>query len=230
MKKLLNNIFDALLLFLSQEARIFRYSLSYCLILALFPTVIVIFTMFYMGFFDIEKIIDVNQMIEISKSFKLDQFITPLIETLQKNPFTNLGSSIITILISCFMASNSLYSFMLITAQQEKFATYGLLIRIKAVFVFIGLILSILGIVIIAYLSPVRIRTIGIFAIFVFLYLFFRSLSFVKRPIWYGLPGTIFSGVAIGILSFMFLKVLEIVNYGSIYGTLASLMGALLAV
>lgn len=230
MKRLVDCMINATMNFLSQEARIFRYALSYCLILALFPTVIVIFTLFYTGVFDVGKVVGIGQIISISKSFKLDQFIVPLLETLQDKPLTNITSSIVTILISCFMASNSLYSFMLITAQQEKFRTYGILIRIKAIFVFIGLMLSILGIVIIAYISPVRIRTVGLIAVFVFLYLFFRSLSFAKRPIWYGLAGTLFSGITIGIFSFLFVKVLEFINYGSIYGTLAGVMGALLAI
>jgi membrane protein len=230
MREFFSNFVKGIVRFFSQESRIFRYSLSYCLILALFPTVIVIFTLFYTGVFDIERIIDPKQIVDIAKSFKLDLFIVPILDTLEKKPMTNIVSSIVTILISCFMASNSLYSFMLVTAQQEKFRTYGILIRIKAVFAFISLIGSILVIATIAYFAPIKIHTLSIIFLFVFLYLFFRTLSFAKRPLTYALPGTFFSAITIVLFSFLFVKILQFFQYGSIYGALASVVGALLAI
>lgn len=231
MKKLIDCVFEAVLDFISQEGRIFRYSLSYCLLLALFPTMLIVFALFQSGVLDISRIIDLEQITEEVSRFLPAEFIVKFIEDLESSKaYPSLISSIITVFISCYMASNSLYSFMLVTAQQENFKTYGLLIRIKALFMFIMLLGTVIGVAVLAYYSPIKIATVTVWALFVFLYLFFRMLSFAKRPIWYGLPGTLFTGLALAILSKLYVELLNIFSYGSIYGSAATVMISLLSI
>lgn len=225
MKKHIQHIFKAILECTSQEGRIFRYSLSYCLLLALFPSLIIIVIMFQNG------LIDMDIILGLIYQFVPQTFIEPFIEYVVDKDYVNGLSSTIALLVSCYMASNSFYSFMLISAKEEEFKTYGFLIRIKSVLVF-SLFISI-GVVvtyIISY-SSIAGSLLSIIEIFIVLYMFYRTLSFAKRCVWYGLPGALFSSVAIVIVGAIFFELIKVfTSYHNIYGPLAGFAIALLAI
>lgn len=225
MKKLFQHIFKAILECTSQEGRIFRYSLSYCFLLALFPSLIIAVIMFHEG------LIDMQIVLKLVYQFVPQSFIEPFIEYIVEKEYATGLSSTIALVVSCYMASNCFYSFMLISASEEEFKTYGILIRMKAILVF-GLF--IISCIIVGYLiSNISLHSpfITMTGAFVILYIFYRTLSFAKRCFWYGVPGALFSSITIVFVGGLISDVIRtFTSYQSIYGPLASLATALLAI
>ncbi|MFV0396139.1 MAG: YhjD/YihY/BrkB family envelope integrity protein [Coprobacillaceae bacterium] len=225
MKKTIQHTFSAILEYTSQEGRIFRYSLSYCFLLALFPSLIIVVIMFQNGF------IEMDTILHLIYQFVPQTFIEPFVDYITEKVYTTGISTVITLGVSCYMASNSFYSFMLISANEEEFKTYGILIRIKSLVVFAFFIVVIIFIGFIVQQGFIDNSIIGFISIFMVLYFFYRTLSFVKRCIWYGLPGAIFATLTIVIVGTIFYELIKVfTSYQSIYGPLASFAIALLAI
>ena len=211
--------------YFSQEGVIFRYALSYCFLLALFPSLIIVVIMFHNG------LIAMDNILPLIYQFVPKDFIEPFIRyILNKNHNTTL-STLISFLASYYMSSNSFYSFMLISASREGFKTYSILIRLKSIVVFsvficIGILLgwiSQYGILDYTFLT--------LCGVFIILYCFYRCLTFQKRDYWYGVWGALFSSMAIILIGTIFYSwISDFTSYDSIYGPLASFVIMLLGI
>ena len=211
--------------FLSLEGSLFRYSLSYCFLLALLPGVIVSVLLFQYS------ILGVSDLLRFLYYFVPEDLIAPFVDFIMDKQYTSLFALLVASIVPCFIASKSFYSFMLISAKKESFHTSKMLIRMKSYLLFFLFIAEIVGLAIVTHLLHLHTTiSFGVGLIVIF-WLFYRSLSFERRPLRYGLVGSLFSSAAILLIAYAFLYVVNFfTSYKSMYGPLASLVILFLAV
>lgn len=211
--------------YLSLEGNMFRYSLSYCFLLALFPTIILLFFLYQ------NQIIDFKYLLQFLYHYFPKDFLEPFIVYITNKNYPSLWSILITFFPSVYLASRSFYSFMLVSASHEKFQTHNFLLRIKA---FVLFLLAIVWIVVISFFIHLSLfdGTITFMVgLFISLYMMYRILSFEKRPITYGMIGALFSTMGMVLTGMLFLQVVEIfTSYHNVYGPLGSLLTLFLSI
>lgn len=211
--------------FLSLEGSLFRYSLSYCLLLALLPGIIIVLLMFQYS------VLGVDNLLVFLYRFVPEALINPFIEFIMNKSYNSAIGVLAALIVPCYVASKSFYSFMLISATQEEFEPHKILIRIKSIGLFFIFVIGIVGVAILVhYLSWDMISGYGI-GLFVIFWLFYRMLSFEKRPFSFGLVGAFFTSIAIALVGSLFFYCINVfTSYQAIYGPLASLVVLFLAV
>ena len=132
--------------FISPQSNLFRYSLSFCLLLALLPALIVILKVFQ------SDLLDANKLASLLYGYVPKILLEPFIEYVLSQEYTTFISLIVSSVFSIYLASNAFYSFMLISMTDEKFETYSILIRIKAIMLFVLLVLGIVALAFFNYL------------------------------------------------------------------------------
>lgn len=211
--------------FLSLEGSLFRYSLSYCFLLAFLPGVIVALLLFQYS------IVGVDSLLDFLYRFVPEDLISPFVEFIMNKNYTSILAVALSLIAPCYVASKSFYSFMLISAKHESFHSHKILIRIKSIvlfFIFIALIVSLA--ILVHFLSWNVFSGFGI-GLFIVFWFFFRMLSFENRPYTYGIIGAIFTSVAILVIGYVFFYFISIFSsYQTMYGPLASLVVLFLAV
>lgn len=211
--------------FFSIEGSLFRYSLSYCLLLALLPSLILMIVLFQNSIFDL------NEILQYLYQFIPSELLEPFINYILKRDYSSMFSLIVALVTACYLASKSFFSFMMISSTQEEFKTYKILIRIKSVFLFVLFLGSVIGIGLVAHflnLNAYFTYGTGLVVVFYFLY---RLLSFEKRPVTYGLLGAIFVSVSIVCIGYGFFNVVQVfTSYESVYGSFSSLVILFLSV
>lgn len=211
--------------FTSLEGSLFRYSLSYSLLLAVLPGLFLLVLLFQYS------IIDISPLLDFLYRYIPVDLISPFIDYLLQRNDSTLISTIISLGIAVYVASQCFYSFLLFSAHHEGFKTYHFIIRIKAILLYLFFMLSLGGLGILLYLFSLS----SLFAIYLLLILFFvlfyQTLSFCKHKWHYGVLGALFSSTAIYITGVLFLWVVQtFTSYDSVYGPLASLMILFLSV
>lgn len=213
--------------FTSFEGSLFKYALSFSFLLALAPSVLVFALLFQFFYLNedilLEFIIRFLPNGDMQTLGMVVQFFT--------NQEYSLVSFFATILTSFYLASRSLFSFMLISASCEEIDVAKWAIRLKSMLLFVllaGLLVSSIYVTtnILAFI-PITAACI----MFFILYIMYRILSFRKRRITYGLLGACFSTVSIMGLAALFVTIVEeFTSYQDVYGPLASLVTLLLAI
>lgn len=205
--------------FFSIEGSLFRYSLSFCLLLALLPSLTLVIVLFQNSVFDLEEIL------QALYQFLPADFLEPFIEYIMTKDYPSFISLVVALTTACYLASKSFFSFMMISSTQENFKTYKILIRLKSIFLFVLFIASIISIGIVSHLFGFNAYItygLGLVVVFYFLY---RMLSFEKRPISYGILGAILVSVSIICIGYGFFSVIQtFTSYASIYGSFSSLV------
>ncbi len=211
--------------FFSQEGNLFRSSLGFSFLLTLFPVLI------YVVIFLQRGILNYDTTTAFIYQYLPESLIRPFIDYIMENNYNSIGALIVTTVATCLLASKSFYSFLLISAGNEDFKTYSIVIRIKAIILFVAFILGI-GLIATCGHYFIPSRTIGLGAgMIIFFYFFYRMISFEKRPWRYGIVGAIFSTIAITLVGYLFLYLVgEFTRYGSVYGPLSSMLVLLLSV
>ncbi len=211
--------------FLSLEGSLFTYSLSYCFLLALLPSLSIGIMLFQ------NSVLDIEDLLGLAYQFLPKDLIQPFVEYILDKDYNTAISLTISLIISCYVASKGLYSFMLISAKHESFETYKTLIRIKSVILFFILVSGVIAIALITHLLHLEIMiTFGV-GLVIILYLFFRMLSFKKRAITFGLVGSIFTSISIVLLGQLFFFIIfRFTSYKNVYGPLSSVVILLLSV
>lgn len=211
--------------FTSHEGSLFRYSLSFGVLLALLPTLIVVVVLFQNSVLQIEPV-----LIFVYRYLPKD-FIQPFIEYIMDKDYMGSISLIISLLVTTYVASKSFYSFMLVSARHEGFFTYKILIRIKSFVLYVLFVTCVITLGLIIHFLKLNIPftfLIGLFVVFYFLY---RIFSFERRPLSYGVHGAIFSSIMITVAGYAFFSLVkQFTSYNSIYGPLSSLVVLLLSV
>lgn len=212
-----------ILKFISPQGNLFRYSSSFCMLLGLLPSLVILLKLFQ------NEILNNPNIVNILYWYLPEVLISPFVEYILTKQYNTYLSLIVSMIISVYLASNGCYSFILIAMDDEKFKTYKILIRIKAVFLFVALIIGLLLIVFVNYFfNNYFILGIGFFILF---YFFYRFLSFKKHDFKYGIIGAFFacSGLILVAIGYIF-YVENYTRYNFLYGPLASIMVLLISI
>lgn len=211
--------------FFSQPGSLYRYSLSYCLLLAVFPSLVILVILFQNGFFDISEV--TNFIYQYIPSDVLEPFMIYIMEY----DYQDLTTVVVTIGLTSFLASRSFYTFLMISASHEGFTTYGFLLRIKAFIIFLIFIGLIICSGILFNISGISSYFPATSILLIVLYLFYRTLSFEKRPWQYGLIGAVFATILIVLIGLGYLLlVYRFTSYSNIYGPISSVIIMLLSI
>lgn len=220
--------------FMSQDSNLFVYSLSFGLLLSLAPSLIVFAMMFKYGAFVDTRVV-LELLHELHLSIDIQMMMEEIfIEFIQKD--YGLIPAITTLILSFWLASRSINSFLLISANHEKVDVVKFSIRIQSIFMFLVFVVLLIGGVIFAafvynVLDPSLLPFVATIFMVPLFTLMYRALSFRKRPLNYGLLGGIFTTSAILLLSyFSFFLINRMITYDQIYGSLATLVALLLVI
>ena len=211
--------------FCSPQGNLFRYSLSFCLLLALLPALIILLKIFQ------NDLLDETKLVNLLYDYVPKILLSPFIEYVLSQEYTTFISLVISSVFSIYLASNAIYSFMLISMTDENFSSYAILVRLKAVVLFIVLVMGIVGLTFLSYIIPNYTSIVILGGLFIVFYFFYRFLSFEKRPPSYGVIGAIFTSVGIVLIGMFFFYIVDnYTRYYALYGPLASLMILLISI
>lgn len=210
--------------FTSFEASLFRYSFAFSLLLALAPALTIFAYLFEYAYLDINILIDF-----ISKILP-NELIVPYVDFILAKKFTNYISLIVTIGVAFWFASRSIYSLMLINANHEDIDLPKWSIRILSIFVFIFIAILIVIIIFINTKLSAYLPLVASGGMFILFYLLYRSLSFYKKDLMYGVMGGLFATLGILVVAYLFLGIVNhFTSYTTVYGPLASIVVLTLA-
>lgn len=212
----------------SFEGSLFRYSLAYSLLLALAPGLTVFVVLFVLAYLDPEIIV------RYATQILPEEYIVPFVDFLLTKDTASFSTVVVSLGVSLWLASRSISSFLMISAKFEKVSYPKWMLRVKSVFLFLGLSLYlVISLVIVTSLKLLAdfylpfVTAIGLVIGFTG---FYRSLSYRKNNSSYGFAGALFSSVAILLSGYLFFAILNrFMNYDTVYGPLASLMILLLS-
>lgn len=220
--------------FMSPESNLFIYSLSFGLLLSLAPSLIVFAMMFKWGqFLDIDVILELFHEMHLSADLQV-QVEEIFMEFMNKE--YGFVPAITTLCFSFWLASRSVYSFLLISASHEKVDVMKFSIRIQSIIMFVIFVaLLIAGIILATILyNVVDVSLLPMLAALIMVPVFtimYRALSFRKRSLSFGLVGGLFTTTAVILLSYLsFILINRMIAYNRIYGSLASLVALLLVI
>lgn len=214
--------------FTSFEGSLFRYSLSFSLLLAVAPSLILFAMLFKYAY--ISEDVVMNFIVKFLPITDVDTVNQVLLYFTSKD-YNSIISVIVTICTSFYLASRSIYSFLLISASHEEVDIPKWAIRVKSIVMFILMTVLLVGSIYIAtkFLAFLPFVASGIMLLLFFM--MYRALSFRKRNVTFGLVGAMFTTVCILGLAALFVNVINyFTSYETIYGPLASLVTLLLAI
>lgn len=209
--------------FTSAEGRLFRYALAFSFLLALAPSLIVFALLFRFAYLDIAD--------AIAFFFAYLPTGTSISELIAFFEESNVIPAVTTTIASFWMASRMIYSFLMISANHDKVELPKFALRLQSIILFLtfafGIVITIIvGTILKQYLPLVS--SLCMVILFLFLY---RSLSFRKRPLLFGLTGAIFATAGIFAVVYLYLQIITaFFHYDTIYGPLGSLVTLLLAI
>lgn len=213
--------------FTSFEGSLFKYSLSFSLLLALAPSLLLFAMLFRYAYLPIDIILKfvINFLPDTSVQ-TLDQIFMF---------FTDKDYSIVsffvTVGVSFYLASRSIFSFLLINASHENVEVPKWSIRIKSIMIFLVMtIFIVLGVFLSTLFKPFLPIIAASFMLFMFTGLY-RTLSFRKRNWSFGMIGGMFTTICVMGLAAIFVIIVQtFTSYKDIYGPLAALVTLLLAI
>lgn len=207
----------------SLDGSLFIYSLSYSLLLALAPA-LMLFVMMFQWF-----LLDADIIVSAASHYLPIELVEPFVTYIASNGTGNIVTSVISIVIALWLASRSIYSFMMISAKTEcvDYPKWGLRLKSMLIFLFVGLYVVLclfLGTQLLVF-SRLLVLAIYLAAAPVGFYLFYRRLTYEKRDVYYGMPGAVFASISIFLIGVLFFTIINaFTNYDSVYGPLASLV------
>ena len=213
--------------FTSFEGSLFKYSLSFSLLLALAPSLLLIAMLFRFAYLPMDIIM------KFLISFMPDMSMDGLDQVFQffANQNYNITSFIVTMCVSFYLASRSIFSFLLISASHESVEVPKWSIRIKSVVLFVSLVLLLVLSIFIATRLNEFLPIVSAVIMLLLFTMMYRALSFRKRNWSFGIIGAMFSIICILGLAALFVTIVShFTSYKDVYGPLASLVTLLLAI
>lgn len=220
-----NHINDFIHEFTSLESTMFVYSLSFSFLLALAPALILLV-------YVITSLhLDPSLMVAIVSRFIPQDFIEPFLVFLTQKGFGSGWAVTWTLLLSLWLASRSFHGLAMISAAKEGMSKNKIAIRFKSIYLF-ALTIAVIALSLLAStFVPNHSKLIFIIVLFLGLTLIYKTISFHKRNIFYGIAGASFATISISLTATLFLNIVTtFTSYESIYGPLASLVVVLLSV
>lgn len=212
----------------SFEGSLFIYSLSFSLLLTIAPAIIVIVFSF--------ELLELNiyGVVEGMALFIPDDVLYPFVDFLIHDNEHSMVASVVTTVLSLFLSSRCIYSFLLIASRYEKIEYPKWSLRIFGIYEFIciylyGIICVMLNVLV---FHPLRLSAVLYFgASFIGFYIFYHLCTFKLREWTYGLAGAFFSTFSIYFVGLIFFRMIRyFTNYENVYGPLAGIMLLFLSV
>lgn len=203
--------------YFSYEGALFRYSLSYCLLLAVMPVILIIYY-FYMD----------KPVFAFFYQLLPDAFINGYLDYLSGQQQENMVTMISSFLFAGFISSKVFYSFMLLMMKEEKYELSLWIVRIKAFFSFLFFMICLFVVGIVFRLF--QLYSLTFLLVFVVFYLFYRLLSFEKKRWYYGIIGAGAVSGAIIMMGYLFLWYIDhFTSYERFYGSFGVLFALYLS-
>lgn len=214
----------------SFDGRLFRYALAFSLLLAIAPILIALILVFQNTLAEHEEA--AAALVRVLIQYLPGDMILPFVEwfTKEGEPI-GFWATISTLAVSFYLASRSIYSFLLIAAQVEQVEVSGIYVRIRAIVltVYFAFYLS-ASYFIVLLAQQIWLIAVSLLAIGLFMGMY-HALSFYHRPLFYGLAGSLFSVSSFVLLGMLLTKMLEaFTSYPTVYGPMASFMTLLLSI
>ena len=207
----------------SHEGSLFIYSLSYSLLLTIAPA-ITIFVAFFSVF-----VLDVDLIVETLSLFLPSEYIAPFVDFLLNKESINTMTSIVSMIISFWLASRSNYSFLLISSKREEVLIPKWIIRAESYLQFlvvtVYVIVAAILITSLSFMDPWLMPVVYLIAAFFGFYMFYRFSSFLKREKSYGVVGALAATLGVLLIGILFFEIINrFTNYDHVYGPLSSLV------
>lgn len=203
----------------SYEGTLFTYAFAYSIIAGIAPFLIIA-VVFIGGY-----IYPVGQLISFLQRYIPAELVVPFVEYLSTSSIDNLALIISLLVASVWVASKSIYSFLLLSSEQDGIDVYHFLLRLLAMVYFVLIILGVGILIFVLSYFPISNSIILPFIMLVFFILFYRLLSFKYTAFKDVILGSVFSSITLALLGRLFFKYINSYsNYQTIYGPLASLM------
>lgn len=214
-------------MFFSEEGNIFTYALAFSILLTLAPSLLIfvlIFAYAYVDFVFIEEI-----LIRFLPNLTNDQ-LQQIVHYFIDREYSWI-SFLSTMIVSFYLASKSIYSFLLISARNEKVEVAKIYLRFKSIGIYIGFVLFI--VIFLQWFYPLLFQYPWFRLVYLGLlfYLLYQSLHFRKTSLWFGLRGALFASISFSLLAGLFVSVVRhFTSYQVVYGPLASFVTLILAI
>lgn len=208
----------------SGEGSLFIYAFSYSLLLGLAPFLII--AVMVIG----NYVFSVDQIVNLMTQYIPKQLIDPFISYILINDFDSWWALFTLLGASVWVASKSIYSFLVNSSIRDEVKIYGFVLRIISLIYFIILVLMIIVCGVVVSLIDIPNIFVMPLLLFVFFYIFYRLLSFRRIQFRELALGAGFSTIAILLVGQLFFVIVNtFFNYDTIYGPFASLMILLLS-
>ena len=203
----------------SYQGALFTYAFAYSIIAGIAPFLII--AVVFIG----NYIFPVDQLVMFLQRYIPADLVVPFVEYLSASNIENLWLIISLLVVSVWVASKSIYSFLLLSAEQDELNVYHFLLRLLAMIYFVLIIVGVGIVVFLLSYFPISNSLALPLLIFIFFLFFYRLLSFKYTAFKDVIYGSIFSSVTLALLGRLFFNYInQYSNYQTIYGPLASLM------
>lgn len=205
--------------FFSREGTLFRYSLSYGILLGIFPCLFLLIIIVQ------NSVLSIVQLIDYALLYFPEELIVPFVEYLLIKDEESLIAGSFSFIAAIYVSSQSIYSFLLYSANEEKVEVPAFYLRVRSILIFLCMLSYF-------FLFSCVLMVFSLNHPFVFLgvlgfglYGFYRSLSFYHQPWQYGLFASVLTSLAIGVMGILFFWIIEnFISVSTIYGPLFSLL------
>lgn len=209
----------------SQDGTLFIYAFSYGLIIAIAPFLIIAVLIAS------NLLIDVDAMVQFLSLYLPGELIVPFINYVYEFAPSDIVLIVSLASASFWVASRSIYSFLLETSRIDNIHVPKMVLRIVGVLYFVFFIVVIVVVVLLLrYLPPYNYLTIPLL-MWVMMMGFYRLISFKMTrfsDVYMGAALTTTGLIGLGRLFFTYIN--DFTNYQNIYGPLSSLMIMLISV
>lgn len=209
----------------SHEGSLFVYAFSYALIVGVAPFLIVAVLV------ATTLVLDVNAMVELMSHYVPSDLILPFVSYVKGVDASDVILLISLASISFWVASKTIYSFLLETSRVDKIEVDGIILRIISVLYFVFIMVGgIFIFVLVRYLPPYNYITVPIL-LWLMMMTFYRLISFKFSSFSDVYMGSAIASTGLLLLGrLFFVYVNDFSSFENIYGPLASLMILLISV
>lgn len=203
----------------SNEGTLFTYAFAYSIIAGIAPFIII--AVVFVG----RYAYNVDQLMDFLQRYVPADLVVPFVDYLTASNMTNLWLIVSLLGVSVWVASKSIYSFLLLSSEHDGVETRHFFLRLLAIVYFVLIIIGV-GLVgfVLGYFPFIN-RYALPFIIFIFFVFFYKLLSFKYTGFKDVVYGSFFSSISLSVLGRLFFKYInEYSNYQTIYGPLASFM------
>ncbi|QIK69702.1 YihY/virulence factor BrkB family protein [Erysipelothrix sp. HDW6C] len=219
MRKTFQKVAQVYEMITSSEGTLFTNAFAYALVVGIAPFLI-IFVLFIGTY-----VYEVDQVVSLLARYIPADLILPFVEYISTSQPSNLGLIGSLLGVSIWVGSKSIYSFLLLSSENDEVYINHILLRILSIVYLIFLIAAIVGIAIVMGFFNMTNRLLIAPILLAFFTLFYRLTSFRYTRIRDVLPGAISTTIIILLLGQLFFVYINgFTNYQTIYGPLASVM------